>query len=144
MEFENIYITAAKFGKKIEMTYNNHEDSKNYTVDAQEIPHPDLKEALLAFQSDMAESLFITKEPLFKKFTPNKFIVSEKKGIFTVEIKGKMKTQGEEMVNATSGPLQLVDDPNHKLTLKLNTLRKELFAYFFEDKTAQQKLPGME
>ena len=140
MEFKNVHILACKVGKNIQMDYLDLKDQYNYSVEGDELPHPDLRKALMELQDDLAGAHYAMSDDIVEKFTPTGFSVTEKEGDFYLTIKGKMITAQDDSINITSGKLLLDYDPNDDLVVKLNTLRVELFNYIFKDKKAQQKI----
>lgn len=141
MKQENVQILHAKFGKIVEIDYFDKTDSRNHSIEDDEIVHPDLRKALMAFKEDMAEAYYSISHSLADYFTPNEVIVTEKKGTFFLTVKGKFQTAQEDEVSATSGLIPMSDDPTDELVIKLNTLRSELFQYFWKNKNAQAELP---
>lgn len=135
MIFDNIQILACKFGKKVSMDYYNKIDNLNYNVEDGELPHPDLRNAMKAFQENLAESHYVLGTDK-DNFVPNGFIIQEKKDKFFVKVSGKMTTNEDDKVSVNSGNLDM-----EPLEEKVATLRQELFEFFFEGKNAQGKLP---
>ena len=141
MKLENVQILACKVGRIVKIDYFDKLDSRNHSIEDDEIVHPDLREALMAFKDDMAEAYYSVSHSLSDHFTPNEFAVTESDGTFFLTIKGKFDTTHEDSINVTSGKIAMADDPTNDLVLKLNILRSELFEYFWKDKNAQGKLP---
>ena len=134
MNFENIHILACKFGKKVKMDYYNKLDSLNYSVEDGDLPHPDLSGAMKAFQGELAESHYVLGDEK-NNFVPTGFSVEEKKDKFFVKVSGKMTTDQDDKVAVNSGNLDM-----EPLEDKVDILRQELFAFFFEGKNAQAKI----
>lgn len=140
MKQENVQILSGKFGKITEIYYFDKLDSRNHSIEDDEAVHQDCRRALRAFQDDLANSYFAISTTVRENFVPNEFSVTEVKGAFFLTIKGKFETSHEDTVNVTSGKILLSDDPTDELVVKLNTLRSELFQYFWNDK-GDGKLP---
>ena len=139
MKAYNIHILACKIGKVISVDYFNKTDSKNYSVEDDEVPHPDLRKALMAFQEDLASAYSIMNDEVVKCFVPTGFSVTETKGQFFLIISGKFETRHQDSVTVTSGKIPMED--SDKLVVKLNTLRTELWEYQWNSKSAQQEIP---
>jgi hypothetical protein len=141
MKLENTQILACKVGRIVKIDYFDKLDSRNHSIEDDEIVHPDLREALMSFKDDMSEAYYSVSLSLSEHFTPNEFAVTESDGTFFLTIKGKFETTHDEEVNVSSGKIIMAEDPTDELVVKLNTLRSELFEYFWNDKNAQGKLP---
>ena len=141
MKQENVQILHAKFGKKVEIDYFDKTDSRNHSIEDDEIVHPDLRKALMAFKDDVAEAYYSVSHSLSEYIVPNEVIVTEKDGTFFLTIKGKIDTSYEDEVSISSGKIPMAADPNDELVVKLNTIRTELWEYFWNEKNAQQKIP---
>lgn len=138
MKKDDINIIEASMGGKVKkVRYDHLRESRPYTVEEEETPHPDLKMALDAFKMDMAEAYGHLDQDAVSKFTVNEFHIEEKAKTFSINLKGKMETTHSETVNVTSGPIPIVGD----LIEKLATVRDELFKYVFEGKSTQHKIP---
>ena len=140
MKEDQVQILHAKFGKKVEIDYFDKTDSRNHSIEDEEIIHPDLRKALMAFKSDVAEAYYSVSHSLSDYIVPNEFVVTEKKGTFFLTIKGKFTSAWDDEVSISSGVIPL-DDPDEVLLIKLNTVRSELWEYFWNDKNSQQKIP---
>ena len=138
MEKNNVHITGCKIGKAVSVDYTNHLDSRNYNVTDDEIPHPDMRKALLDLQEDLASAYWAMSGVVTDNFVPTGFTVTEKDGEFSITISGKMETKHGDTVNVSSGKISLDDDPD--LSVKLETLRNELYDYLFKGKSAQTKI----
>ena len=133
---DQIQILSCKIGKKISIDYYDNKDGYNYSVENEEYPHPDLKTAMDAFQRVLAESHYILSEEM-EYFHPNGFQVHESKGKFSVILYGKLDTLYGDKVTVKSGKIAVEEDGIEE---RLDTLRAELYAYFFGGKTAQGSL----
>jgi len=131
-----IQILSCKIGKKVSISYYDNRDGYNYNVENEEYPHPDLKNAINAFQKDLAESHYILGEEM-EYFHPNGFQSHEAKGKFSVILYGKLDTLHDDKVTVKSGKIPVEEEG---IEDKLAVLRKELYNYFFDGKTAQGKL----
>lgn len=140
MKHENVQILSAKFGKIVEIDYFDKLDSRNHSIEDVEAVHQDCRRALMAFQDDLANAYYAISSTVRENFVPNEFSVTETKGKFFLTIRGKFETSHGDTVNVTSGKIPMSDDPTDELVVKLNTLRSELFQYFWNDK-ADGKLP---
>jgi len=140
MKQDQVQILHAKFGKIIEIGYYDRTDARNHSIEDEEVAHRDLKNALMAFKDEVSEAYYSVAHTLSDYITPNEVIVTEKKGAFFLTIKGKFSTSHSDEVNITSGAILMADDPTDDLVVKLNTLRTELWEYFWNDK-ADGKLP---
>ncbi len=140
MKLKNVHILTGKFGKIVEIDYFDKLDSRNHSIEDDENVHPDLKKALMALRDDLADAYYAVSSSVRENFIPNEFSVTEKDGSFFLTIKGKFETSHEDTINVTSGKILMEDDPTDDLVVKLNTLRSELFQYFWNDK-ADGKLP---
>lgn len=141
MKQENVQILFAKVGGIVKIDYFDKIDSRNHSIEDDEIVHPDLRAALMQFQEDLSNAYYVASSAVRENFVPNEFAVSEKDGTFFLTIKGKFETSHEDSVNVTSGKIPMGDDLHDELVVKLNTLRSELWQYFWNDKNAQGKLP---
>lgn len=141
MKQENVQILHAKFGKKVEIDYFDKTDSRNHSIEDDEIVHPDLRKALMAFKDDVAEAYYSVSHTLSEYIVPNEFTVTEKKGTFFLTVKGKFSTAQLDEIPISSGEIPMEDHPNDELVIKLNTVRSELFQYFWKNKNAQAELP---
>ena len=140
MKHENVQILSGKFGKIVEIDYFDRLDSRIHGIEDDEAVHQDCKRALMAFQDDLANAYYAISSTVREKFIPNQFSVTEVKGSFFLTIKGKFVTSHDDTVNVTSGEILMSDDPTDELVVKLNTLRSELFQYFWNEK-GDGKLP---
>ena len=141
MKQENVQILSGKIGRVVKIDYFDRLDSRNHSIEDDQVVHPDLKKALMAFRNDIAEVYYSVSHSLSDYIVPNEFSVTEKDGIFFLTVKGKFSTSHGDEVSLSSGKIPLEDDPIDELVVRLNTLRHELFEYFWNDKNAQQKLP---
>lgn len=141
MKLENTQILFGKIGGVVKIDYYDKVDSRNHSIEDDEVVHPDLHKALMAFQDDLADAYYAVSSNVRENFVPNEFSVTEKDGSFFLTIKGKFETSHDDSVNVTSGKILMEEDPTDDLVVKLNTLRSELFEYFWNDKNAQAKLP---
>lgn len=140
MKREQVQILHVKFGKVIEIDYFDKRDGRNHSIEDDEIAHKDLKDALMAFKSDVAEAYYSISHTLADYITPNEVTVTEKKGNFFLTVKGKFATAQNDEVGITTGAIPLSIEPDDDLVVKLNTLRGELWEYFWNDK-GDGKLP---
>lgn len=141
---KEISILSCKLGRIITMGYHNIAEDKNYKIENDEVPHPDLKEALTDLNTDLANALYVYDNDDVRHFVPNGFVVHENKGGFSLEIKGKCNTTEDCLVNVSSGRIMYEEGGeviNKELKAKLEHVRIELFKYMFEDKGSQQKIP---
>jgi len=138
MKFTDIQILGCKVAKKVSMNYYHPKEGLNYNVEDGEYPHPDLVEAIAAFKPNLAESHYIIGEEQ-DYFRPQGFQIHEDKEVFSVVVVGKMTTLEGEDVSIKSGKILI--DEEKDVPEKLATLRKELFGYFFEGKSAQATIP---
>lgn len=142
MRLDQITILSAKFGKKVVMGYYSLLDNKNHSIENEEIPHPDLKKALTAFNKELASAFYIDDKDS-DHFITNGFIIHEKNGDFSLEIKGKVSTNYDDVKSVSSGKILYEDGGeviNELISDKLMELRIELFDYMFNNKNAQGKL----
>lgn len=143
MKLENVNILQCKFGLKIiSAKYYNNVFGQNRSVEEEEFPHPDLINARDDLQEDLAKAFYIETEER-EQFKVVGFNVDEGDGVTTVNIHGQMTNPYEYVTNVKSGKITL-DEDQEDLKIKLDTLKVELFKFFFEEKTAQGKLPGFE
>ena len=90
------------------------------------------------FRKDISEALGIENK---ERFVIVGFVLSEKKGVFLIEIKAKLTTIHGETVNVSSGKMEYEESMmEDDLYEHLIVAREEMFKYMFEDKNAQQKL----
>lgn len=141
MKQENVQILSGKIGGIVKIDYFDKVDSRNHSIEDDETFHPDLRKALLEFRDDLANAYYAVSSNVRENFVPNEFAVTEKDGTFFLTIKGKFETSHDDSVNVTSGKIPMDKDPTDDLVVKLNTLRSELFKYFWNGKNAQGKLP---
>ena len=146
MEANQIEILSCKFGKKLSMGYYNRVDTLNYDVeDGDETPHPDLKKALVALHPDLAASHYVLGEER-ENFQPTGFSITkagDEDKIDQVNIDGKLVNSYGDKITIKSGNIPI----NSKgLEEKIDTLRTEYWAFFFNEKTAttQGNLPGFQ
>ncbi len=144
MKAEHIEILACKFGKNVSMKYFNKVDSLNYDVeDGDEVPHPDLKKALVALHPDLAAAHYILGEER-ENFLPSGFSITkagDDDKIDQVNISGKLVTAHGSKIPINSGDIPMT---SKGLEEKIETLRTEYWAFFFNEKSAvtQGNLPG--
>ena len=140
MKREEVQILGCKISKVISVDYFNKVDHKNYSVEDDAMPHPDLREALMDLQDDLAGAYSVIGDAK-ENFIPKGFSVTENDGQFFLTITGKFETRHEDTINISSGKIPMEDDPEDELVVKLNLLRDELYQYQWGDKSAEQKLP---
>ena len=144
MEAKHIQILSCKFGKTIEMSYHNKVDTLTYDVkDGDETPHPDLKKALVALHPYLAAAHYVLGEER-ENFLPKGFKVTEagnEDTIDQVSIFGELINAYDNSVAVNSGNIPI---NTGELEEKIETLRTELWAFFFNNKTAvtQTEIPG--
>ena len=136
MKQDDIQIIGCKVAKKVSIDYYDTRDGYNYNVENSEYPHPDLVEAIGAFKNNLAESHYILGTDM-DNFKPVGFQIHEAKGKFSVIILGKLTTLHGDKVTCSSGKIPVEEDGVDNL---LKELRGELYAYFFNGKTAQGNL----
>ena len=141
MQRDEIIILSGKIGKTIEMSYFHKQESKNYSVEDDEAPHPDLKKSFEALKEHLALAHYAEGEDQ-DHFIPNGFTVHEKDGIYSLEVKGKLVTYHDDTINVTSGKIpyeehgKIVDED---IGSKLADIRWELYDYMFGGKTEEGK-----
>lgn len=140
MKKENISILRCTFSKKrITAEYHNHLDDLNYRVENEELPHPDLNVAVEPLGLDLADALHI-KGNERDKFKCLGFTIDEGDGVITIALRGTVTNKHGYITPAFSGKIPFESE---KLIAKVDLVREELFAYFFEGKQSQQTIPGM-
>jgi hypothetical protein len=144
MEFKNVTIIGCKIGRDVEIDYLNHLDSRDYKVKDDELPHPDLRKSLDEISLDLADAFMVVNKETAERYVATGFKLSEKEGVYFANIQGKFTTVHNEVVKVTSGNIEIPDDVGDPWTIRIKTLRTELYKYFFEGKCAQQKLPFKE
>ena len=146
MESSKIEILSCKFGKSLSMGYFSKVDTLNYEVeDGDETPHPDLKKALVALHPDLAAAHYVLGDER-ENFQPSGFSITKAgndESIDQVKVTGNLVTSHGNKVSVTSGDIPLT---SKGLEDKIELLRVELWAFFFNNKTAftQGNLPGFE
>lgn len=139
MEYNDIEILMfKKTSKELTMNYSNPEN-KNCSISDNQNPHPDLIKALEPFSPILAHEFWID-DVNKAHYICTGFTISSKKDKPFVVLSGKVETQNDHIVGISSGQLELEEDGKGELNKKLEVLKKEAYAYFFEDKTAQGKL----
>ena len=144
MKANTIEILACKFGKVISMKFHNKMDDLNYDVeDGDRPPHPDLKKALVPLHIEFAAAHYVLGEER-ENFIPDGFVITkagDKETIDQVKITGKIQTSHGDKVTSNSGDIPMT---SKGLEEKIEALRVELWAFFFNEKTAvtQGNLPG--
>lgn len=133
---KDLNIMGISLGKKVQVEYEVLKESRTYTAEDDEIPHPEFQKALEAFKPDFAEA-FERVEDI--AFTVKGITIGTDEDGFHIILKGKLATKHNESVSVTSGKIPVLDS-NTKLVEKVADIRKEAFAYLFEDKCAQGKL----
>jgi len=123
-------------GTRISMEYYNNLDGLNYSVEDDDEPHPDLKKALVAMHVDLATAHYVIGEER-EKFRPLEFEITKAgDGEDTTDqivIKGKLETYHGKLLTINSGEIPMDNDT---LREKVETLREELWGYFFNEKNA--------
>jgi hypothetical protein len=140
---EQISILGCKVGKKIVMDYYSIPEGKNYSVENDETPHPNLMKALHAFNRELAEEHYIEDVEGISNFMTNGFSINEKEGEYSLILSGKLVTAHEDTISVSSGKIPYNangDIMNNVIEEKLLDLRECLFQYMFEDVNAQGKL----
>ena len=126
------------------MDYHSKIDDRNHGLEEEdEVPHPDLKKALVALHPDFAKAHYVLGEER-ENFIPNGFSITKagnEDAIDQVNITGKLVTSYKNKISITSGDIPMT---SKGLEEKINTLRVELWAFFFNSKTAvtQTEIPG--
>ncbi len=144
MKAEHIEILSCKFGKTITMAYHNKVDTFNYDVeDGDRPPHGDLKKALIPLHVEFAAAHYVLGEER-ENFIPDGFVITkagDKETIDQVKITGKIITAHKDKIGNNSGDIPMT---TKGLEEKIELLRVELWAFFFNEKTAvtQGNLPG--
>jgi len=143
MKFENVSILSSKFGLKIiSAKYYDNLVGQNRSAEETEFPHPDLINARDAIKPELAKAFYLEGEER-DHFTVTGFLIEEKDEIVTVDIHGKMDNVHEYSTNVKSGRIPL-DEDQEVLKEKLEVIKKELYLFLFENKSAQGKIPGFE
>jgi len=138
MKFDDINIIEASIGGKIKkIKYDHIRESRPYTIEEEETPHPDMLKAFYAFKKDMAEAYYHLSNETIDNFSIDGFAISEDSKSFSICLKGKMITSHKDSVTVNSGNIPVEGD----VVEKLATVREELFKYLFEGKSAQGELP---
>jgi len=139
MKQSDINIVEASIGGKInKIRYYHLKESRYYTLEEEDMPHPDLFKSLKAFNKDLAEAYSHLEQEMVERFmVDGGFSVDEKAEAFSINLKGHMKTSHEETVKVSSGNVPVEGE----LVEKLATVREELFKYGWEGKAAQQQIP---
>lgn len=146
MKAEHIEILSCKFSKTITMAYHNKVDTLSYDVeDGDRPPHPDLKKALIPLHVEFAAAHYVLGEER-ENFIPDGFVITkagDKEIKDQVKITGKIQTSHEDKVTCNSGDIPMT---SKGLEDKIEALRVELWAFFFNEKTAvtQGNLPGFQ
>ena len=137
MEQKNIKVLKCNWGvSELSMSYGNNKDSFTHDIGGTELPHPDFVKALEAFNLELGRAFYATEKGI-QRYKPKAFVLDEKDDIVTLEIKGKLENNFDYITNVSSGKLLL----EHKvIQAKFATLCKELYLYFFENKTAQLEI----
>ena len=139
MQEKNVQIVKCKIGKTVSVDYLNHKDGRSYNVEDEELPHPDMKEALLAFREDLAGAYLIMNADTREKFVPNGFVVHENEESSFVTVVGKFETAHGDMINVNSGKIPV--EEGKEVAKRILNLRRELYMYLFDGKCSQQKIP---
>lgn len=141
MELVNVNILKCKFTlKKISASYYNNLDGHNYNVEDVEYPHPDLIKARDELKADLVKALYLGKDEE-DYFSVDGFVIDEGDGITTVRITGQVTNLYEYVSKLNSGKIPL-DEEHEELKVLIDTLKMELFKFFFKAKTSQGKLEG--
>ena len=143
MKREQISILGCKIGKKITMNYFHIAESKNYNVENDDTPHPDLIKALHAFNDDLAEAFHVDSNNV-DNYKATGFTIHEKKGNYFIILSGKVQTSHDAVVGISSGHIPYNangDIINNVMEEKLLDIREALFQYMFEGVGAQQTIP---
>jgi len=146
MKKEHIEILACKFGRVISIDYHSKLDDRNHSIEeGDDIPHGDLKKALVALHPELAASHYVLGEER-ENFQPSGFSVTKagkEETIDQVNISGKIVTAHKDKVTINSGDIPMTEG---KVQEKIDTLRDELWEFFWNEKTAvsQKGIPGMQ
>jgi len=142
MKIDNVNILQCKFGLKIiSAKYWDKSYSQNRSAEEEDYPTPDLINSRDALKIDLAEALYLSSDEM-DLFNVTGFQISEGDGVTTVDIHGKLTNAHDHLTGVKSGKIPL-DETQSELSLKLDTLKMELYKYLFEAKHAQGTLPGM-
>ena len=141
MKAENISILKVNVtNKRIVMNYHDHRDDLNYEVEKEEPAHPDLGDAMGLLDSDIADALHAKKDAI-KNYKTKEWVIDEADSKKTLTIKASMSNKWDYANTVSSGKIPFESET---LVEKVDKIREELFAYFFEGKQAQGTFPGMQ
>lgn len=137
MEQSKIKILKSTWGvTELSMNYLNGTDNFTHEIRGDEVPHPDFVKALEALNLDLGRAYYATEAGI-DRYKAKGFVLDEKDNIVTIEVKGKLENNFDYVTNVSSGKLLL----EKALKKRYETLCKELYLYFFENKTAQLEIP---
>lgn len=139
MDYESVEILMFKKASGgLSMNYVSP-DNKNCSINDDQNPHPDLISSLDKLGPLLAKQFWID-DPNKEHFFCTGFTIGSKGDSKFVILSGKVDTLNEHVVGISSGQLVLEEGGKGELNKMIEKVRREAYAYFFEDKTAQGKL----
>lgn len=137
MDQAKVKVLKCNWGvSELSMSYLNGTDSFSHEIGGDELPHPDFVKALDALSLDLGRAYYATEAGV-KRYKAKGFVLDERDDIVTIEVKGKLENNFDYVTNVSSGKLLL----EKALKKRYETLRTELYLYFFENKSAQLEIP---
>ena len=138
---ENLFVTALKVaGGKISLEYTDLEQSRPYTTEEKDVPHPDLYNALKKLGPFLGKVYYQSNN--MDKITITGF--SNKNDSDYVVIKGMLEVPSGKKVAINSDAINIEQETygfEQELEAAVENIRGEAEKFFFEGKTAQQTIP---
>lgn len=138
---DNLLITAVKVLKdKVMLEYVDTINSRPYMTEEKNTPHPDLVNSLKPLDTYLARIHYLPEEHL-DKISSNGFSTKAESGI--IVIKGMLTVPTGRKVAINSDAIDITKEVygfESELEKIITNIQDEAFKFFFQDKTAQQKI----
>ncbi len=138
---DNLLITAVKVLKdKVMLEYVDTINSRPYITEEKSTPHPDLVNSLKPLDTYLARIHYLPEEHL-DKISSNGFSTKAESGI--IVIKGMLTVPTGRKVAINSDAIDITKEVygfESELEEIITKIQDEAFKFFFQDKTAQQKI----
>ena len=130
MDKNNVDILGCSFGQKIiKIDFHDNELDLNMDADKSEYHHPDLQKALVALSSNLADACYVNST-FRDNFVASGFSLDEKDSKTVIVISGKMTNKHGYVVGKMNSGV--IPYESERLIKKIETLKDELFQFFFK------------
>jgi len=141
MNKDDVTIKHCKVSDKVEVSYHVISADRDYKLEDGDQPHPDLVEAIKAFQNDLAFAFLHDDNEKIEAFKASGFTITENMGVTHIVITGSVKTVHDRTVGLSSGKIPVdVEDKKDPLTKKIDKAIEELYQFTFKGKKSQQEI----